>query len=157
MAEFLATAGGAGYAPVASGTFGSAVGVALYFPLSALHPLLYLATVVATLFLGIWAADEFEKSYGKKDDGRIVIDEVVGQFITYLPLVVIGEAGILRSPQLLLAGFFIFRLFDIWKPGPAGWAERNIPGGAGVMLDDVVAGLFGALAMIPLALYWGAS
>jgi phosphatidylglycerophosphatase A len=156
MAGFLATAGGVGYAPVASGTFGSAVGVILYLPLSFLHPLLYLATVVASLFLGIWAADEAEQSYGKKDDGRIVIDEVVGQFITFFPLLLLAQPAAVRSPVLLLLGFLSFRFFDIWKPGPARWAEQNLSGGAGVMLDDVVAGLFAALTMIPLAVYWGA-
>jgi phosphatidylglycerophosphatase A len=156
MAEFLATVGGVGYAPVASGTFGSAVGVVFYLPLSFLHPLLYLVTLVATLFLGIWAADVAEQSYGKKDDGRIVIDEVVGQLIALFPLLLLVEPGSLHSPRLLLVGFLSFRLFDIWKPGPARWAEQNLPGGAGVMLDDVVAGLFAALTMIPFALYWGA-
>jgi len=155
LIEFLVSAGGAGYAPVASGTFGSAVGVALYIPLSFLHPLLYALTTIATLFLGIWAADIAERSYGKKDDGRIVIDEVVGQFITLFPLLLLVEPEAMRSPALLVAGFFVFRLFDIWKPGPVRWAERNFPGGMGVMLDDVVAGGFAALTIASWVLVRG--
>ena len=156
MVEFLASAGGIGYAPVAPGTFGSAVGVVLYLPLSYLHPLLFALTVVATLSVGIWAADAAERNYGNKDDGRIVIDEVVGQFISLFPLLLLAQPEAMRSPVFLVAGFLLFRLFDIWKPGPARWAEQNFPGGMGVMLDDVVAGGFAALTMIPLVVFWGA-
>jgi phosphatidylglycerophosphatase A len=152
----LATAAGAGYAPVAPGTFGSAVGVALYAPLSVLNPLLFALTVTAMLFLGIWAADEAERVFGVKDDGRIVIDEVVGQLIALAPLLVFAEPAATRSLPLLGAGFLLFRLFDIWKPGPVGWAERRFAGGAGVMLDDVVAGALAGLALTPLVMIWGA-
>jgi phosphatidylglycerophosphatase A len=151
----LATAGGAGYAPVAPGTFGSAVGVALYAPLSVLSPLLFTLTVTALLFLGIWAADGAERVFGKKDDGRIVIDEVVGQLIALTPLLVFAEPSASRSLPLLVAGFLLFRLFDIWKPGPVGWAERRFAGGAGVMLDDVVAGVLAGRCLTPLVWIWG--
>jgi phosphatidylglycerophosphatase A len=152
MAAILATAGGAGYAPVAPGTFGSAIGVALYLPLSALNPPLFALTVTAMLFLGIWAADEAERIFERKDDGRIVIDEVVGQLIALAPLLVFAQPAATRSLPLLGAGFLLFRLFDIWKPGPVGWAERRFAGGAGVMLDDVVAGALAGLCMIPLVM-----
>ena len=141
LALFVATGAGAGYAPVAPGTFGSAVGV-LLFPLIALFgPWLYLLTALALLSLGVWAADEAERIFERKDDGRIVIDEIVGQLLTYAPLVVFEvSVGLLW----LVTGFVVFRGFDIWKPGPARWAERSFAGGAGVMLDDVIAGLMGA-------------
>ena len=106
----VATACGVGRAPVAPGTFGSAVGLVLYLPLAALGLPLYALTVVALLFLGIWAADVAERVYGVKDDGRIVIDEVVGQLITLAPLLVLAP-----GPQSLLGlvtGFVVFRLFD---------------------------------------------
>jgi len=157
MVVILATAGGAGYAPVAPGTFGSAIGVALYVPFSVLNPLLFALTVTAMLFLGIWAADGAEQVFGKKDDGRIVIDEVVGQLIALAPLLVFGGPATARSVPLLGAGFLLFRLFDIWKPDPVGWAERRFAGGAGVMLDDVVAGALAGLCVTPLVLIWGAS
>jgi phosphatidylglycerophosphatase A len=72
-----------------------------------------------------------------------VIDEVVGQLLALAPL--LGDPQRLRSPLWLVTGFVAFRLFDIWKPGPARWAERSFQGGRGVMFDDVVAGLFAAL------------
>ena len=125
---------------MAPGTFGSAVGVLLYPALAGLGPWLYLLAALALLSLGIWAAEEAERVYGRKDDGRIVIDEVVGQLLTLAPLALLGHpAGI----GWLVTGFVAFRCLDVWKPGPARRAER-FAGGAGVMLDDVVAGLFGA-------------
>ena len=147
----VATAAGAGYAPVAPGSFGSAVGVLLFVVLGGIGPALFAVTVAGMLALGIWAAEHAEHVFGQHDDGRIVIDEVVGQLITLFPLLVVADAA--RSLPLLAAGFAVFRLFDIWKPGPVLWAERNFAGGAGVMLDDVVAGIFGAIVMTAIALF----
>ena len=147
MALFVATGAGAGYAPVASGTFGSAVGVLVFPLLAVLGPWLYALTTLALFSLGIWAADEAERTFEREDDGRIVIDEIVGQLLTYAPLVLLGvPTGLLW----LVTGFVVFRGFDIWKPGPARWAERSFAGGAGVMLDDVIAGLMGAGVMLLL-------
>ena len=153
----VATAAGAGYAPLAPGSFGAAVGVLLYLSLSGLHPVLFTVTVAGLLALGIWAADYAEHAFGQHDDGRIVIDEVVGQLIALSPLVLLApvitvDTDVTRSLPLLAAGFAAFRLFDIWKPGPVLWAERNFAGGAGVMLDDVVAGGLGALVLTAIAL-----
>ena len=153
MARILATAGGAGYAPIAPGTFGSAVGVVLFVILSALHPLLFALTTAALLALGTWAADRAEACFGEKDDRRIVIDEVVGQLIALAPLLFFANLAGVRTFALLGAGFLLFRLFDIWKPGPVAWAERRFEGGAGVMLDDVAAGALAALFVTPLALF----
>jgi phosphatidylglycerophosphatase A len=71
---------------------------------------------------------------------------VVGQLLALSPL--LGDPASLRSPLWLVTGFVAFRLFDVWKPGPVRWAERRFPGGAGVMLDDVVAGAFAALLLV---------
>ncbi len=144
VALAIASVGGVGLAPVASGTFGSAVGVGLYLLLAGLGPWLYLLTTLALLSLGIWAAEEAERVYGRKDDGRIVIDEVVGQLLTLAPLLL---PGVPSSVFLLVTGFVVFRVLDIWKPGPVGWAERHFQGGAGVMMDDVFAGVLGAFVM----------
>ncbi len=152
-AGILATAGGVGYAPIAPGTFGSALGVGLFVALSGLHPLLFALTAAALLALGTWAADGAERFFARKDDRRIVIDEVVGQLIALAPLLGFAGRGGARSLALLGAGFLLFRLFDIWKPGPVAWAERRFRGGAGVMLDDVVAGALAALAITPLAIF----
>ena len=125
---------------MAPGTAGSAVGVALCLPLAGLGPWLYALATLALLSLGIRAADAAERWYGRGDDGRIVIDEVVGQLIALAPLALPGVGW---SWLAAVTGFVAFRVFDVWKPGPARRAER-LAGGAGVMLDDVVAGALAA-------------
>jgi phosphatidylglycerophosphatase A len=127
--------------------------VALYLLLADLGAFLYGLTLLGLAFLGIWASDEAERAFATKDDGRIVIDEVVGQLLTLAPLVFLTPASGPRAPLWLLAGFLLFRLFDIWKPPPVGWAERSFAGGAGVMLDDVFAGVLGCL-VLSAALVW---
>jgi phosphatidylglycerophosphatase A len=144
LALAVATGGGSGYAPIAPGTAGSAVGVLLFWPLAALGLPLFAATVAGVTALGIWAADLAERVYGRKDDGRIVIDEVAGQLLTLLPLVPAGRA---HSLGWLVTGFVAFRVLDVWKPGPVRWLQDHLRGGAGVVLDDVAAGALGALGM----------
>lgn len=107
------------------------------------------AAAAVLLGAGIWAAERAERVFGRKDDGRIVIDEVVGQLLALAPLAALAP-GSRHHPGLLAAGFLLFRLLDIWKPGPVRVAERAFPGGPGVMLDDVAAGLLTALAMLGL-------
>ncbi len=144
LAWLLATGLGTGYAPVASGTFGSLVGVVAYPLIAPLGTWAYLLVTVGLLSAGLWAADEWERVHHLKDDGRIVADEIVGQLLTYFPFLVFDVP---TDFFWLVTGFVVFRGFDIWKPGPARWAEQNFAGGAGVMLDDVVAGLMGAALM----------
>jgi phosphatidylglycerophosphatase A len=144
LALALATGAGAGLSPVVPGTVGSALGVLLYLPLAGLGAPLYVLTALALVALGIWAADLAERVFADKDDGRIVIDEVAGQLLTLAPVVALAPPESLRSPAWLVTGFVAFRLLDIWKPGPVRWAERSFRGGAGVVLDDVIAGLFAA-------------
>lgn len=163
VALLAATFLGAGLAPVAPGTFGSAAGVLVFLGLSQLSLALYALTVLALFAIGVWAADCVEVVFRREDDGRIVIDEVVGQLLTLLPVFVstrfgvgwVGEGFALEGGAwadwrfwiLLLVGFLVFRVFDIAKPGPIRAAERAFSGGLGVMLDDVVAGIFGAGVM----------
>jgi phosphatidylglycerophosphatase A len=106
-------------------------------------------SALVLLGVGVWAAEQAERAFGRKDDGRIVIDEVVGQLLALAPLALLSP-GLRRHPGLLAAGFLVFRLLDIWKPGPVRRAERGFPGGLGVMLDDVVAGLLAAAAVLAL-------
>lgn len=144
----LATAGGVGHVPVAPGTAGSALAVLVFVLLSHLGFFLYGLTVATLTVLGVWAADGAESALGRKDDGRIVIDEVAGQLIALSPLVPFRAS--LPGPEFFVAlvtGFVLFRVFDIWKPGPVSWAERRFEGGLGVMMDDVVAGLLGAVVL----------
>ena len=132
------------------GTFGSALGLAIFVLFSPVGPALFAVSWAALLALGVWAADRAERIYGE-DDGRIVIDEVVGQLLTLAPLLLWGGASL----TALVTAFVTFRVLDIWKPGPVGWAERHFEGGAGVVADDVVAGALGALLMAaPAALGW---
>jgi len=147
LALILATAGGAGYLPVAPGTWGSGVALVLCWAWVAAGggALGFVVATVALTALGVWAANATEQIYGQKDDGRIVIDEVAGQWWTLVPVVVWASDGAF-FPSLVTA-FVLFRLLDIAKPGPVRWAERSFPGGVGVMADDVVAGLMGAVVM----------
>jgi len=149
LALAVATGAGAGYSPVASGTAGAAVGAVLFWPLAALPVPLYAVTVIGITCLGIWAADLADRTWGTKDDGRIVVDEIAGQLISLFPLLLLGRA---RSPGWIVTGFVAFRVFDVWKPGPARWLEENLEGGAGVVLDDVAAGVLAALALAGLIL-----
>ncbi|HTM19020.1 MAG TPA: phosphatidylglycerophosphatase A, partial [Kofleriaceae bacterium] len=141
----IATAGGAGYSPLAPGTCGTAVAVPLAW-LAAPLPLWAFALVAAGITaVGIGAAELADRSWGTHDSGRIVIDEVAGYFIT------VAFADPTR-PAVLGLGFVLFRLFDIVKPPPVRWIDRNLPGGAGVVLDDVAAGLGAGAVLLALDL-----
>ena len=144
LALSLASAGGAGYLPVAPGTWGSALAIAIFVLFSPVGFWRFGVTLVALFFLGIWASDAAERILGSKDDRRIVIDEVGGQLVTLAPLLVLGSS---RSLPALVTGFVLFRCFDIWKPGPVRWAERRFAGGVGVMMDDLVAGVLSAVVL----------
>jgi phosphatidylglycerophosphatase A len=145
LAIWIATVAGAGFFPVAPGTAGAAVGAALVAllwwkgPPPADQELLLIAAIVAVYFLGVWAATEAEKHFGRTDPGAVVIDEVAGQFATLL-------CAPHHNWKWLLAGFLLFRIFDVIKPFPARRAE-HLPGGWGIMTDDVIAGFYGLLAM----------
>jgi len=136
---FLSSNAGLGYAPFASGTFGTLAGIPVFFLMASLPPWLYAVTWTGLLFLSFWAADEAGRIYGVADDGRIVIDELVGYLATvaFLPF----------SWPTALLGFALFRIFDISKVPPASWFDRRMKNGIGVVLDDVVAGLYGALLL----------
>jgi phosphatidylglycerophosphatase A len=140
----VASAGGAGYLPFAPGTWASALAVAIFVLFSPVGLWQFGLTLVALFFLGVWAADAAERLLERKDDQRIVIDEVGGQLVALLPLLVLGSP---RSLSALVTGFVLFRCFDIWKPGPVRWAERRFAGGVGVMMDDLVAGILSAVAL----------
>lgn len=140
-AVWFATCAGAGFSPLAPGTAGSAVGVGLVVAIGRL-PVTppWQSTIVALAALGlgalgIWAAGEAEKFFNRKDPGQVVIDEVVGQMLTFL---IRPDA----EWKWLLAGFLLFRALDVLKPFPARRLE-HARGGWGIILDDVVAGAYG--------------
>ena len=144
IAVAIATAGGAGFAPKAPGTAGSIAGVFIYLLIETLHAGAYYPHAIIFFFIvGIWASSRVEHLWGH-DAQRIVIDEVVGQMITFG-----AAAGRYRlSGIYVLLGFGLFRLFDIMKPFPIRRLEK-FKGGLGVIADDVGAGLY-ALAVLTL-------
>ena len=141
FSSLLATCFGIGRVPVAPGTFASAAALPLGWALAtAGWPALAAGAVAATL-IGIWACDEYARKTRVHDPSECVIDEVAGQWFALLPVPVMAHADHWR-PYLL--GFVLFRLFDITKPWPVSAAER-LPGGFGIMMDDVVAGIAAAI------------
>jgi phosphatidylglycerophosphatase A len=143
----IATAGGAGFSPKAPGTAGSIVGVLIYLLIEALHGgAYYLHAIIFLFIVGIWASSRVEHLWGH-DAQRIVIDEVVGQMITFG----IAAGRYQLSAFYIFLGLVLFRVFDIAKPFPIRRLER-FEGGLGVVADDVGAGLF-ALAVLSLIRY----
>lgn len=130
---------GAGLAPRAPGTVGSLVTVPAYLLLAPLPPALYLALLAGLFALGVWVTARAERALGTHDHPGIVWDEVVGQ----LTALFLAPA----EPLWLLAGFLLFRLFDVWKPGPIRWLNDRLTGGWGIMTDDLAAGAAAAACL----------
>ncbi len=152
MSRLLATVFGIGLLRPAPGTWGSAAAVPLGYLLHAVFgfPVFLLATV-AVFFIGWWATASATDGQADHDPSEIVIDEVVGQWIALLPVSAgLWHAGVdawvFPWPGWVTA-FVMFRVFDIWKPGPVGWADRK-HSALGVMLDDVIAGLLAAVVVM---------
>lgn len=139
LAVFVATVGYCGYFPVAPGTVGSAAGLVFYLAVWWSGSAVVEAGLIGVLFaLGVWAGTTAERYFGGIDPGPIVLDEVVGMLIT-LAFIPVGMPG-------AIAGFFLFRLFDIIKPFPARRLER-LHGGLGVMADDAMAAVYANVAL----------
>ncbi|MAY85782.1 MAG: phosphatidylglycerophosphatase A [Pseudooceanicola sp.] len=153
-ARLIGTVFGVGYLRPAPGTWGSFVALPAAW---ALHtaggfPLLALATIIAFV-LGLWATKAMAAAGSGHDPSEIVIDEVVGQWIALMAISYPSWSmgiDITRLWPGWIAGFLLFRLFDITKPGPVGWADRR-PDALGVMLDDVIAGVLAAIGVMALA------
>lgn len=153
---------GVGYIPGAPGTYGSMVAVAIYlaavvgvatvsnvwFPASEI-PFVYviwlkvflLSALLAFSLLGIWASTRATELFGDSDPSSIVVDEVIGQWIT-LAFVPFGDTGV----EFIVVGFLLFRLFDIWKPYPID-SLQHLPGGLGVCADDILAGVYAGISL----------
>jgi phosphatidylglycerophosphatase A len=130
----LATGFGVGYSPVAPGTLGTLLAIPVYYFLSNISSPIYEITLIGFFFLSVWISENAEIFFGKKDDQRIVIDEMIGFLITML--------WVPKTILFVTIGFFLFRLFDILKPFPIRRLERGLKGGFGVVLDDVIAGVY---------------
>ncbi len=154
IARIVATIGGVGYLRPAPGTWGSLVAL----PMAALlhligGPWLLVIAIIAIFFEGLWATTQVTRWQDDHDPSYVVVDEVVGQWTALLPLSFgawhVGASIFALWPGWI-AAFVLFRLFDILKPGPVGWADRrHTP--LGVMLDDVIAGAFAAIGVILFA------
>ena len=148
LVVLVATAGGVGYAPVASGTFGSLVAaplLPLLAGLRAISPATYAIAVVGIIVVAIWAAGRAETIFGGKDHSYIVVDEVAGLVV----------AGLFVPGTWLATGlaFVLFRLFDVVKPFPANVFDQRVRGGLGVVGDDLIAGIYAGLGA-RLVLRW---
>jgi len=141
--QLLALGFGSGRAPVAPGTFGTLVGVLFYLPLADLPLLPYLAITSLLFVIGIPICGRAAEQFGVHDHGAIVWDEIVG----YLVTMAFAPSGWLW----VIIGFALFRLFDIWKPWPIALLDRQVSGGLGIMLDDLLAGIFAAAALFAIA------
>jgi phosphatidylglycerophosphatase A len=142
---------GVGYIPIAPGTWGSLVGVGLCFSLHyavvrtalesarALRVGIQLTAIAVIILLGIWAASKTERLLGRKDPGKVVVDEVAGQMIALLPITIFGRPW----NGWVIVSFILFRFFDIVKPYPARQLE-GLHGGRGIMADDLIAGIYAA-------------
>jgi len=144
LAKAIATALGAGYSPIGPGTCGTAVAVPLAWLLAGLPLWQFSVITLAVTLVGVWAAATADRAWGTHDSGRIVIDEVAGYLVTV--------ALVDRTNWIVLGiGFVVFRFFDIVKPPRVRWLDENLPGGWGVVLDDIAAGVMGAAVMWGLA------
>jgi len=141
LALSIATCG-VGYLPLAPGTFGSLVGVGIFLLLAHANLLVIIVAILAITFAGIWAGSRVEQVSGRKDPGKVVVDEVAGQMIALFPLTLFARWSI----GAVILSFILFRFFDIVKPYPANRLQ-DLDGGMGIMFDDLVAGVYGAVVV----------
>ncbi len=130
---------GSGLLPKAPGTFGTLVGVVFYLLLQGLPLPLYLGLTLVGFLAGVWICGRTSRDLGVHDHSGIVWDEIIG----YLVTMSLAPAGW----QWVLVGFLLFRIFDILKPWPIRWLDQRVPGGFGIMFDDLLAGLYAGLVM----------
>ncbi|AFJ02068.1 Phosphatidylglycerophosphatase A [Methylophaga frappieri] len=131
-------------APKAPGTAGTLAAIPIYLLIANCPAWLYLILLVIGLFVGVWWSQSAIHFFQKKDPPEVVWDEIIGFLVTMF----MAPSGWLW----IVVGFLLFRLFDIWKPWPVRWADRCLTGGWGIMLDDVIAGIYAAIILQLLAI-----
>jgi phosphatidylglycerophosphatase A len=139
-AGWLACGFGSGLTPKAQGTFGSLAAILPWLLLRHLSLPLNVLVIVIGFLIGVWACDIAGRAVGVDDHRSLVWDEFIGQWIALLP-------ALLAPWWAIVVGFVLFRVFDVWKPWPIHWLDSHVKGGLGVMLDDVLAGIFAALVL----------
>ncbi len=130
---------GSGLIPFAPGTFGTLAAIPLYLIIQPLSLVYYLLITILSLIVGFYLCDKTAKALGVHDHGGIVWDEIVGYFITMI--------AVPLDWKWIIAGFILFRFFDIVKPWPIKWIDAKVTGGVGIMLDDVLAGIFALIGL----------
>lgn len=137
--HFVAFGFGSGAMPFAPGTFGTLLAIPFYLMLAPLQPSYYLVTVILITIASIWICHKTEKEISVHDHQGMCLDEFVGFFVTmyHAP----------RSWEWVVFGFVLFRIFDIWKPWPIRYLDKNVAGGLGVILDDVAAGIYACIVL----------
>jgi phosphatidylglycerophosphatase A len=143
---FLSSGTFLGYIPIASGTFGTLWGIPIAYWLSGYAFGLQILFIGFATGAAVYLADRAEKIWGRKDPSQVVIDEIIGYLVTL--------AGLPFSWKTVVTGFFIFRVMDILKPFPIRKIDRSFPGGWGIVLDDVLAGVYGQLLLRLSLLYF---
>ncbi len=147
IAKWISLGFGSGKMPFAPGTFGTLVAVPIYLLLSKLPLMQYALVTLLLLIIGIWAAQKYSEFLGVHDHGSIVWDEVIGYLITMM---------LVPAEWLwIVLGFVLFRLFDIWKPWPINLLDKHVHGGFGIMIDDVLAGIYAAICLYLIYRYMG--
>lgn len=142
--HLLAFGFGSGLSPKAPGTAGTAVALLIYLLLPPMSALIYGILIVAGFLLGIWLCGKTAEDLGVHDHGGIVWDEFIGYWITMF----MAPSGLVWA----ILGFALFRILDIFKPWPIKWVDKELQGGLGIMLDDVLAGIMAALCIQAIAI-----
>lgn len=142
--KLFATALGAGYSPIAPGTFGTLVGAVLFMGLSGIATVHYFLFLIVFIIFSSWIADRAQILFGKKDPPQVAIDEVAGLLVT------MAAHQHQMDWKILVAGFIFFRFFDILKPFPIKFIEKRLSNGFGVVLDDVMAGVYANVCLFIL-------
>jgi phosphatidylglycerophosphatase A len=137
--HFLAFGFGSGLAPKAPGTFGTLAAIPVWYFAASAGIWAYIAVTVCVIAIGPYLCGKTSSDMKVHDHGGIVWDEIAGYLITMTALPITWQWAVL--------GFLLFRLFDIWKPWPIGWLDKRVDGGLGIMVDDLVAGLYAALIL----------
>lgn len=144
---FIATGFHTGYLPKAPGTWGTLPALPLHLLLIMLEPQIYFIALGSILVLAIVTAGAAEKIIDSKDPGIVVIDEIIGMLIALI--------GVPAQPVPMISAFILFRIFDIFKPFPVSWADKRLNGGTGIVMDDVIAGIYACAVMQVLLLTIG--
>ena len=137
--HLLAIGFGSGASPIMPGTMGTLVAIPIYLAMQLLPVPFYTIIMAIMIVVGFWICDVADRAAGVHDHSSIVWDEIVGFLLTMW--------AVLATWQTVILGFLLFRLFDIWKPWPISWMNEKIGGGVGVVVDDLMAGVFAAIVL----------